>query len=69
MPSTAILRNLYRETIAETCCRIFFLDTYDQGSNDYFTEEQINGSNRKKNYVQKFINLIWLYLLPAGCRF
>lgn len=57
--SNAIYRdseNLYREAIAQNLLQIFFLDTYDKVQR-YFTEEQINGSNRKEELFKKFINL------------
>lgn len=52
--------NLYRETIAQNMLQIFFLDTYDKVQR-YFTEEQINGSNRKEELFKKFINLVHTY--------
>lgn len=61
--SNAIYRdseNLYREAIAQNLLQIFFLDTYDKVQR-YFTEEQINGSNRKEELFKKFINLVHTY--------
>lgn len=52
--------NLYREAIAQNLLQIFFLDTYDKVQR-YFTEEQINGSNRKEELFKKFINLVHTY--------
>ena len=70
--SNAIYRdseNLYREAIAQNLLQIFFLDTYDKVQR-YFTEEQINGSNRKEELIQK-VHKSGTYVLyyPAGCRF
>ena len=69
--SNAIYRdseNLYREAIAQNLLQIFFLDTYDKVQR-YFTEEQINGSNRKEELFKKFI--IWFIrtVLPSGMSF
>lgn len=52
--------NLYREAIAQNLLQIFLLDTYDKVQR-YFTEEQINGSNRKEELFKKFINLVHTY--------
>lgn len=52
--------NRFRETIAQNLLQIFFLDTYDKVQR-LFTQEQIEGSNRKDELFKKFINLVHTY--------
>ena len=49
--------NRFQQTIAQNLLQIFFLDTYDKVQR-LFTQEQIEGSNRKDELFKKFINLV-----------
>ena len=58
--SSAIYRDSadqFRNPIAQNLLQIFFLDTYDKVQR-LFTQEQIEGSNRKDELFKKFINLV-----------
>lgn len=49
--------NQFRESIAQNLLQIFFLDTYDKVQR-YFTQDQLEGSNRKGQLFKKFIQLV-----------
>lgn len=49
--------NRFRDTIAQNMLQIFFLDTYDKVER-LFTQEQLEGSNRKDELFKRFINLV-----------
>ena len=49
--------NRFRNEIAQNLLQIFIWDTYDKVQR-LFTEEQINGSNRKEELFKKFLGLI-----------
>ena len=52
--------NRFRENIAQNLLQIFFLDTYDKVQR-LFTQEQIEGSDRKDQLFKKFMNLVHSY--------
>lgn len=49
--------NQFRESIAQNLLQIFFLDTYDKVQR-YFTQDKLEGSNRKGQLFKKFIALV-----------
>lgn len=49
--------NRFQKTIAQNLLQIFFLHIYDKVQR-LFTQEQIEGSNRKDELFKKFINLV-----------
>lgn len=58
--SNAIYRdstNRFQKAIAQNLLQIFFLDTYNKAQS-LFTQEQIEGNNRKEELFKKFISLV-----------